>query len=27
VLSLTLSLCKQAEQRTLRPMQYGVSRT
>jgi geranyl-CoA carboxylase beta subunit len=26
VLAFTLSVCKQAEQRTLRPMQYGVSR-
>lgn len=26
VLALTLTLCKHAEQRTLRPMQYGVSR-
>jgi len=26
VLAFTLSVCKQAEERTLRPMQYGVSR-
>jgi geranyl-CoA carboxylase beta subunit len=26
VLAFTLSVCKQSEQRTLRPMQYGVSR-